>query len=115
LVFKLQESIICFQDLEDKGLQNKTVMSMGQKKLQNSYKDSILVFVFRPTLPPRRPSKKCKKKMMMLLVVVAAKINSKGNTECTILSLNGGILATRMRKLLLGCMVNFKGARGTYG
>ena len=36
-------------------------------------------------------------------------------TECTILSLNGGILATRMRKLLLGCMVNFKGARGTYG
>jgi len=44
LIFKLQESIICFQDLEDKGLQNKTVMSMGQKKLQNSNKDSILVF-----------------------------------------------------------------------
>ena len=44
-----------------------------------------------------------------------SKINSKGNTECTILSLNGGILATRMRKLLLGCLENFKGARGTYG
>jgi len=33
LIFKLQESIICFQDLEDKGLQNKTVMSMGKKKI----------------------------------------------------------------------------------
>ena len=52
---------------------------------------------------------------MMMLVVVAAKINSKGNNIMHELSLNGGILATRMRKLLLGCLENFKGARGTYG